>query len=175
MFDHTKKLLLAGGVSLIALTGAAHAEDMPSVSEIDVSTSYEAAEDTNAQAVFPEISDDLRAEIAKRIPTSSDAGDPRIDVEVRKIALNGNMMIPETGEFNQLEGVVYIASDDADVDSRSFPVRISALPGEQTAPEGVTLIQPTTGDYYTVMISAFADRVAEELAKANTAGNSVNR
>ncbi|GLT09807.1 hypothetical protein ACFQFQ_11085 [Sulfitobacter porphyrae] len=176
MFNNLKKLGLAAGVSLLALTSYANAADLPPISSIDVGTTYAAATDANAAEKFPDITTDLQEAIAKRVPTSSDAADSRIRVELRKVSLNGNTMLNDAGEFNELEGVVSIESDDgSSTGSRSFPVSIAALSADTQAPEGTVLIQPSTDDFYNVMIGAFADRVAEELGNVNTGGDTVTR
>lgn len=174
MFNNMKKLGLAAGVSLIALTGYA-AADMPRISEIDVGATYAAATDTNAAETFPEIATDIQAAIAERVPTSSDGADPRIKVDIRKLSLNGNTMLNDAGEFNELEGVVSIEEQNTSTGNRSFPVSISALAADTPAPEGTYVIEPSTDDFYTVMIAAFADRVAEELGNVNTGGDTVTR
>ena len=62
--------------------------------------------DTNAQALFPQITNDMKLAIANLVPQSDDASDPIIHVDIRKIALNGDTILPESAEFNELEGVV---------------------------------------------------------------------
>jgi hypothetical protein len=72
--------------------------------------------------------------------------------------------------------VVSIEADDgSSTGSRSFPVSIAALSADTQAPEGTYVIQPSTDDFYNVMIGAFADRVAEELGNVNTGGDTVTR
>ena len=75
MFDTMKKLTLAATVSVFAVA-AANADTMPPVSEIDVTASYEAAQDSNAAALFPGIADDIKVAIAERIPQSNNAAAP---------------------------------------------------------------------------------------------------
>ncbi|APE43584.1 hypothetical protein BOO69_09295 [Sulfitobacter alexandrii] len=175
MFNNMKKFGLAAGVSLFALTSSVTAAELPLISEIDVGTTYAAATDTNAAEKFPEITTDLQAAIAERVPTSTDAGDPRIKVDIRKISLNGNMMLNEAGEFNELEGVVSIMDPTTSSSNRSFPVSIAALAADTPVPEGTYVIQPSTEDFYDVMIAAFADRVAIELGNVNTSGDTVTK
>lgn len=175
MFDKMKKLGLAAGVSLFALSSYATAAELPPISEIEVGTTYAAATDTNALEKFPEIATDLQAAIAERVPTSTDAGDPRIDVDVRKISLNGDMMLNDAGEFNEIEGVVSITDPSTSSGNRSFPVSIAALAADTPVPEGTYVIEPSTEDFYNVMIAAFADRVAVELGNVNTSGDTVSK
>ncbi len=175
MFDSVKKLTLAAGVSLIALTAAASAQEALKISKIDVEASYSAAQDSNAASFYPDIAIDLRTAIAERVPTSDDAGDPTISVDVRKISLDGATMLPETQEFNELEGVVSIESGTGDIGGLAFPVNIKAVSGDMAAPEGYIVMPPSDGDFYVAMVNFFADRVAEELAGMNTSGDGVSK
>jgi hypothetical protein len=174
MFNTAKSLALAAGVSMLALTGA-NAQEMVKISVIDVETSYAAAEDSNAAQKFPEISEDIRAAIAERVGTSDDAGDPSIHVDIRKIALDGDTFIPDSAEFNQIEGVVDIRSPDGEIGAVSFPVMVSATTEATALPEGWVQINPSTEDFYNVMVEGFANVVAENLANVNTAGDGISK
>lgn len=174
MFNITKSIALATGVSLIGLT-AATADEMVKISDIDVETSYSAAEDTNAAEKFPEISEDIRAAIAEKVATSDDAGDPTIHVDIRKISLDGDTFLPDEAEFNEIEGVVDIRSPDGEIGALSFPVMVTATTEETALPEGWVQISPSTEDFYNVMIEGFAGAVANSLANVNTAGNGVTK
>jgi hypothetical protein len=174
MFDTVKKLSLAATVSLVALTGTAYAQEALRVSTVDVMASNAAATDSNAMEYFPQIADDVRAAIAERVPASNDASDPTISVDIRKIALDGSTMLP-SAEFNELEGVVSIASQNGTLGDRAFPVNIKAVAGDATAPEGYVMVPPSEGEFYTVMVAFFADQVAAGLADVFPAGDEVSK
>ncbi len=176
MFDTMKKLALATSVSVLALAGAVSAQDAVKVSKIDVAASYSAAQDSNAADVFPEIATDIQAAIAERVPTSSDAADPMVRVDIRKVALDGDtMMVPDSAEFNELEGVVDISSENGTLGDLSFPINIAAYTAERAVPEGYVAVAPSDTDFYNAMISGFADTVAERLANMNTGGDEVSK
>ncbi|MFD2739385.1 hypothetical protein ACFSUD_07395 [Sulfitobacter aestuarii] len=175
MFDTAKKLTLAAGVSLLALSSTAIAQEEVRISDIDVEASYSAAPDSNAAEAFPQIADDIRAAIAERVPTSSDAADPTIRVDIRKLSLDGTTMFPADSEFNEIEGVVAITSPDGDIGSVSFPVHVGATTQVDPLPEGFVLLTPSTDDFYAVMVNGFADVVAENLANVNTAGDGITK
>ena len=105
---------------------------------------------------------------------SSDAADPQIKIDIRKIALNGSTMLPDSKEFNQLEGVVDVTSPNGDNAGLSFPVMISAYAGDEIAAEGYVNVQPSEAEFYVAMVSTFADVVAEGLANVNTAGDPID-
>lgn len=174
MFTKMKELTLAATVSAIALAGATTASTMPDVSEIDVTASYDAAQDTNAADLFPEITNDIKLAIAERVPQSNDAADPIINVDIRKIALNGDTMLPNSAEFNELEGVVSISTESG-VGGQSFPVNITAVMDETAIPAGYVAVPPSLDDFYGAMVAGFADNVADGLEDLNTEGGSINR
>ncbi|UOA31602.1 hypothetical protein DSM110093_01372 [Sulfitobacter sp. DSM 110093] len=174
MFTNMKNIALAAGVSAIALSGSAFADEKIMVSAIDVESSVSASTEANAMDFYPDLEEDLRAEVAERVPMSSDAADPQIKIDIRKIALNGSTMLPDSKEFNQLEGVVDITSPNGDNAGLSFPVMISAYAGDEIAPEGYVNVQPSETEFYVAMVSTFADVVAEGLANVNTAGDPID-
>ncbi len=161
MLTNMKNIALAAGVSVIALSGSAFADDKIMVSKIDVESSVAAAADSNAMDFYPDLEEDLRAEVAERVP-------------IRKISLNGATMLPDSKEFNELEGVVDITSPTGDNAGLSFPVMISAYSGDEIAPEGYVNVQPSDTEFYVALVSTFADVVAEGLANVNTAGSPVD-
>ncbi len=174
MLTNMKNIALAAGVSVIALSNSAFAQDKIMVSKIDVESSVSAAAESNAMDFYPDLEEDLRAEVAERVPLSSDGADPQIKIDIRKISLNGATMLPDSKEFNELEGVVEITSPTSDNAGLSFPVKVSAYSGEDIAPEGYVNVPPSETEFYVALVSTFADVVAEGLANVNTAGSAVD-
>lgn len=164
-----KSLGFAASVSLLALTGAASAE-MAKVHMIEVEANLAAAEDSNAAMFFPEIATDVANAIQERVEASDDMDDFKIKVDIRKVALEGDMMLPDSKEFNQMEGVAVIESPNATPVSLSFPVRISAVSADATVPEGYIAIAPSELDFYNAMVYGFANTVIERLEGINTGG-----
>ena len=174
MLTTIKKLALAAGVSTIALTSAAQAQDELRISEIAVESSVAAAADSNGLEFYPDLAEDIRAEVAERVALSSDGADPQIRIDLRKIALNGATMLPESKEFNQLEGVVDITSPTGENAGYSFPVKVTAESGDGIVPEGYVTVPPSDQEFYVALVSTFADIVAEGLKNVNTAGGKVD-
>lgn len=175
MYTSMKTFALASTVSIFALAGAATAADAPKISMIDVEASYSAAQGSNAAETFPQIASDIKLAIADRVETSDDASDPMIRVDIRKVALDGDTIIPDSAEFNELEGVVSISSENGTLGDQTFPINIVAMTDPSVAPEGYFVIAPSTDDFYNAMVFAFADNVAEKLESMNTAGDGVSK
>ncbi len=164
MFAAMKNLTLATAVSVLALATASTGAELQAVSEINVSASYDAAEDTNAQALFPDITEDIKMAITELVPLSDNAADPIIRVDIRKVALNGDTILPDSAEFNQLEGIVAIDTNTG-AGGRTFPVKIHAVMGDMAVAEGYVAIAPSLDDFYNAMVAGFAANVAEGLSK----------
>jgi hypothetical protein len=175
MFATVKHIALATAVSAVALASAAFAAEGPAISEIRVDASYSAATGTNAQEKFPGIEDDLRAAIAKRIETSTDAADPVISVDLRRIALDGDTMLPDSAEFNEMDAVVSISGNSGEIGAITFTLQVVATSDESAVPEGYIGVSPDPEDFYTAMVNGFADAVASEVEAINASGQAIDR
>ncbi|KIN65209.1 hypothetical protein Z946_4109 [Sulfitobacter noctilucicola] len=169
MSNMFKNFTLAASVSLIALTGTAYAAEMDPASDISVDASYNAAEDTNAMEMFPGITQDVEVAIAKLIPMSDSPNDPVIRVDIRKLALDGDTILPDSTEFNQMEGVVAIDTVTG-IGGKSFPINIVAVTDLTSVPDGYVGIAPSVDDFYNAMIDAFAADVAKNYGSINDEG-----
>lgn len=174
MFTTMKKLTLAATLGTVIFTGFATAKQTPGISMIDVSASYAAAEDTNAQELFPGITDDIKLAIAELVSHSDDAADPIIRIDIRKVALDGDTMMTAGAAFNQLEGVVSVESENG-VGGGTFPLNITALTDETVVPTGYIAIPPSTEDFYDAMVVGFALNVAERVEEMNLSGTAISR
>lgn len=173
MFYVIKKLTLATTLSAIAFTSAAYADTARKVSEIRVSASYDAAEGSNAQELLPEIATDVQLAVAKLVPTSDDAGYPTILIDIRKVALDGDTILPASTEFNQLEGVVSIENRSG-AGGKSFRVNVTAVTDLNAVPEGYVGIAPSIDDFYQAMVDGFAMKVAKEFGSVDEDGNKIS-
>ncbi|MFG6515504.1 hypothetical protein ACGYK6_17255 [Sulfitobacter sp. 1A15333] len=174
MLTTVRTMVFAAGVSTIALGSAAFADDAISISGINVGASVSAMAESNGIQFYPDLAEDVRAEVAKRVPLSSDGADPEINIDIRKIALNGATMLGDDRLFNQLEGVVDITSPTGETSGLSFSVNVAAASADQVIPEGYVAVPPSEADFYVAMVSTFADVVAEGLTKVNASGGVVD-
>lgn len=175
MFNTVKSIAFATSVSVAALSSAAFAAEPVAFSEVNVEASIDAAQDANALMMYPEIVTDLQAAVRTRIVGSADAGDPTIRIDIRKISLDGDTMLPDNKEFNEIEGVVAITDDNGEIGAQSFAVKVAAYPAEQIVPEGYIAVAPSEADFYAAMINGFADVVAQQVDGLNTAGGEVSK
>lgn len=165
----TTALILATAVTATAVT----AQDVK-LYDVDVKADLTDFTDSNALKFWPNLEADLQRAIVDRVKLTGVDEDPRIEVLVSKVSVDGDTFLPDSGEFNQLEGVVAVYEGESAVTTQTevnsevdtpitrYPLRLYAQTAEATVPEGWTLIPPSTEDFYNAMVQAFADKVVED-------------
>lgn len=157
MFDFVKTTTLAASISLSAFL-ASGVSAGSGVGAIDVRTTLEAPQDSNALDLYPTIADDLTREIMQRVDTTNDPTAPTISVTIKKISLDGDTVLPDSAEFNELQGVLSYQGGSRQVVE---PIKLSAHTDTQSMPEGYIVKTPTEAEFYNAMIVTFAERVVE--------------
>lgn len=145
------------------------------VSDVEVKANLSAFKDNNVLEYWPTLEEDIAAAIASQLTVDDDADAPRISVEINKVAINGSTILPDTGEFNQLEGTVttfeglnQTLTTSADVETAddligSYALRMSAVAGDTDVPEGWIVVQPSQDDFYDALINAYAATIVERI------------
>ena len=154
-------LIAAAGLGLLPVVVSA--ADEATVKDIDVSTEIEGVDGANALDYYPDLETDLEKAVAQLVEVTDDPNGYDIDVTVQSVSLDGDTVLPDTQEFNQMEGVVVITSPMTDQDPHSYPVRLVAMTDDSAVPQGFVQINPDPDDFYNAMIDAFASNVAENL------------
>ena len=161
-------------VASVAATTAWAAQDV-SLYDVEVRAELSDFSDSNALKYWPNLEADLQRAIVDRVELSGAAEDPRIEVEISKISVDGDTFLPDSGEFNELEGVVKFyegdsavsvqgkATSDQNLPDSSYPLRLSARSPEGNPPEGWVMVPPSQDDFYNVMVEAFADEIVEDI------------
>ncbi|SEK87178.1 hypothetical protein SAMN05443999_102441 [Roseovarius azorensis] len=163
------------------LTGIALAVGGPlaamekTLSGVAVNADLSAYEDNNVLEYWPTLADDITKAIASQVTVDDTAKAPQISVEINKVAINGNTVLPESGEFNQLEGTVTTytgPNEDTAANSEastpddvigSYVLRMSAVTGETDAPEGWIIVPPSQDDFYNALVNAYATAIVERI------------
>ncbi|SEM18906.1 hypothetical protein SAMN05443999_1159 [Roseovarius azorensis] len=163
---------LCTGLALIAAGPLAAMEK--TLSGVEVKADLSAYEDNNVLKFWPTLEEDITTAIASQVTVDDRADAPRISVEISKVAIDGDTTLPDTGEFNQLEGTVTtyegvnnVASvskgQARDAQIGSYAMRMSAVSGEQEAPEGWVTVAPSQDDFYNALINAYATAIVERI------------
>ncbi|MGX0978252.1 hypothetical protein ACSSVY_003992 [Roseovarius sp. MBR-51] len=165
---------LCTGMTLAAV-GPVMAMDK-TLSAVDVKVDLSAYEDSNVLKYWPTLEADLATAIASKVTVEDSADAPRVVVEINKVAIDGSTLLPDTGEFNQLEGTistfegindaVSVSADsleNPDEQIGSYALQMSAVSGDAPAPEGWVTIEPSQDDFYNALVDAYAATVVERL------------
>lgn len=165
-------LALTASTALISLPALA---SNTMLSGVKVEANLSSYANNNALEYWPTLEQDLGQAIAEKVQFDDTAKAPSIHVEINKVAVDGDTILPDSGEFNQLEGTVKVFEGlNADATSSevanssgaikgSFPLRLSAQTAEGTPPEGWTLVPPSKDDFYNAMVEAFADEIVDRI------------
>ncbi|QYX58486.1 hypothetical protein K1T73_02845 [Roseovarius sp. SCSIO 43702] len=157
-------------MSAIAATAWA---DAPVVSKVNVEADLSAYKRSNALEYWPTLADDLGAAIGALV-AFEDGENPIVNVEIKKVAIDGDTVLPDSGEFNYLEGqvVVHQGVDETvekAVDDRgseviqTFTLIVTAMTDPAALPESTVVIPPSQNDFYNALVGAYALKVVERL------------
>ncbi|MBU3261530.1 hypothetical protein KPG71_16015 [Roseovarius sp. PS-C2] len=169
-----KRLLsttFCAGLALTAVAAPLAAEEK-TLSDVEVKTDLSAFENSNALEFWPTLSEDIGEAIASELTIDDQSGEPRIVVAINKVAINGETTLPDTGEFNQLEGTITTfpakgaantETGDSSSATGSYALKVSATSGEVDVPENWIVIPPSQGDFYEALTNAYAMEVVERI------------
>lgn len=132
------------------------------ISEVNVHANLNENVDANAMQYYPQIETDVQRLIAERLSLTGDAGDPMIDVEIKGVLLDGDSVLPDSAEFNELRATINYTDDNGEINAEAYPVWIKASTAE-TPMDGVIYLAPGQDDFYIAMISTLADTVVENI------------
>ncbi|XDA99703.1 hypothetical protein AB1M95_07305 [Sulfitobacter sp. LCG007] len=159
IMSSAKRLLLATAASVIGFAGIAVA-DTPAVSKIEVDTTFLSAEGSNVMSYYPDLASDVEQRIRARVAPSDDPTAPTLRVALREISLDGSTLLPDSKEFNKLEGVMSYSGGDEEV---TMPISVSAEGAPGTSADGMIVIEPSTSDYYNAMVDVFVGAVVDAI------------
>jgi len=160
------KRIILGTVAAVSLMAGPALAAEPTVRELTVTADMADLETANASRYYPHISGDLSAAIYDRVTLDDDPNGYVVDVKLGSVSLDGDTNLPDTAEFNQMEGVVTISSPNTNAPLVSYPVQIVANSGGAAVPAGYVAVNPSTDDFYTAMLNGFAEVVSEKMPEA---------
>lgn len=162
-------------IALATVATAAMAQaNTITVAEIDVKSDLSDFANSNALEYWPDIEKDLNEALMKHVEYKDEPFGDRLVVKISDVSLNGNPMLPQTGEFNRLEGAVVLYDyaepsrngDENDTTIKaihSFPLSISAVAGDTAVPAATIVIPPSKDDFYTALVEGFALAAVDNL------------
>ena len=159
-----KKTMTAMGLALIVATPVAAVEGPFPVREIDAHTDFLNA-NTTALEFYPEVMTDIENAVRARVDMADedDVRDVGIDVILTSMRVNDTPGLTDDGEFNTLEGSIAVFDQDGQPPVYVQQVLLEATELDLPGPT----IGPDDEDFYTAMVLAFVDKVAEAVAEVD--------
>lgn len=144
------------------------------LSGVEVKSDLSSYEDNNVLKFWPSMDEDLATAISSKLNIDEKADAPRISVEINKVSIDGDTVLPDSGEFNTLEGTVTTheggnetasTSQDETEDAiiGSYPLRMTAISGEHDLPDDWVTVAPSQDDFYNALIDAYATSIVERI------------
>ena len=152
----------AVAAALAMLSAPAWASGEPTVKEINVNAELNSLTDSNARAYYPDVAHDILEKIVDKLPMTNDPQGYVVTVNIQRMSLDGDTMLPDSREFNQIEGVMSVLAPDTNANTESYPIRVYARSADHAVPAGYAVIEPSSDDFYQAMIDGFATEVADK-------------
>lgn len=153
------KLTTAALASIAVLSSPVWAADASTVKEVNV-TAEVTKLDAKAQEYYPNIAHDILAKIVEKMPLTDDPQGYVVNVNIQHMSLDGDTVLPDSREFNRLEGVMSVISPDTNAGAESYPIRIAAHSADSAVPDGYVTVEPSNNDFYFALVDGFAQQVA---------------
>lgn len=163
MKPHTvlSSITLAAGLTL-SLALPLFAEEA-TIKDISVKAEIDTANGANALTYYPQVEADLAQAIAGRVPVSDAPNGYVVQVMLQSMTLDGDSVLPDSMEFNRMEGVALVTSPLTNTAPETIPIQIAAYSGDGPALDGYTVVEPSVDDFYVSMVMAFAELVANDI------------
>ena len=161
----TALLSLLASASLAATPLMAEPLD---ISSVEVEANLEAV-DSNALDRWPDIAEDLTLLISAGLDEQMEAnGDYDVRVDVTEISNMGTTYLSDEGEFNTLEGWVYIDGPDSDFPLKKFEIALSAEELDGVTAINATMVPPDRAAFYDALVMGFAHKVVADVSELET-------
>ncbi|PTQ68023.1 hypothetical protein [Celeribacter persicus] len=138
------------------------------IASVEVEANLEAV-DSNALDRWPDIAEDLTLAITAGLNDQMEEdGDYDVRVDVTEISNLGATYLSDDGEFNQLEGWVYIDGPGSEEPLKKYHIMLKAEELEGFKPVHVAIVPPDRAAFYDAMVMAFADQVVTDVSELQT-------
>lgn len=161
--------------SVFALAAAGPLAAMEkTLSGVKVHSNLSAYEEANVLKYWPTLDEDIATAIASKVNIDDGADAPRISVEINKVAIDGDTVLPDSGEFNQIEGTVTThegknstasqsEGEAEDAQIGSYALRMTAVSEERETPDGWVTVRASQDDFYNTLVNGYATEIVERI------------
>lgn len=154
-----KNLMLLTTAAAISMATIATAQDV-SFADIDVTVELGDVENANALDYWPSIEADMEKVMTERVSTFYAPDGVDIDVSVTEVSLSGSKLLSDGGEFNTLQGWVYVRDENNGNLLDTFHINLRAETGTVGWQDGAVKL-PEMQAFYDTLIEAFAEKTVE--------------
>lgn len=151
-----KNLMLLTTATAISLASFASAQDV-TFGAIDVTVELSDVENANALDYWPTIEADMEKVMTERVSAFYAPDGVDIDVSVTEVSLSGSQLLSNGGEFNTLQGWVYVRDENNGNLLDSFHINLRAETGQVGWQDGAIKL-PEMQAFYDALLEAFADK-----------------
>lgn len=155
-------LITTTAIGAASLASAQDVNPNNMIAEADVVVELEDAKNANALQFWPQIETDLETVLAQKMQPFYSGEGYDVTIRLTKVSMTGSTLLTDKGEFNHLEGWVYVRNQDDPDPVDSFKVIISAETGTAGLSEGMYLL-PGLADFYVALLNGFADKTVREI------------
>ena len=152
--------LLAAGAA-IAFASTASAQDVK-FADIDVTVELSDVENSNALDFWPTLEADMERVMTERVAPMYAPDGLDVDVSVTEVSLSGSNLLSDEGEFNTLQGWVYVRDENNGNLVDNFKINLRAETGQVGLQDGM-IVLPDMKDFYVALLNAFADKTVERV------------
>ncbi len=156
-----KRLMTLATCAAVGFAGFAAAQDK-TIAEADVIVELEDAGNANALEYWPQIESDLETVLAEWIAPMQSGDGYDVKIRLSDVSLSGSTILTGEGEFNHIEGWVYVREQGEPSVVDSFKVIIDAQTGEFPAGPGYYIL-PGMDDFYVALLNGFADKTVRTI------------
>lgn len=151
-----KTLILLTTATMLSMTTMAAAEDT-TFADIDVTVELGDVENANALDYWPSIEADMEKIMTERVASMYAPDGVDIDVAITEVSLSGSKLLSEGGEFNTLQGWVYVRDENNGNLLDTFHINLRAETGQVGWQDGAIKL-PEMRAFYDALLEAFADK-----------------
>ena len=145
----------------VAFASTATAQDVK-FADIDVSVELKDVENANALEFWPTIEADMEKVMTERVASMYSPDGLDIDVNLIEVSLSGSNLLKDEGEFNTLQGWVYVRDENNGNLVDNFNIKLRAETGQVGLQDGM-IVLPDMQDFYVALLNAFADKTVEKV------------
>ncbi|MEQ9041669.1 MAG: hypothetical protein RIE24_25365 [Silicimonas sp.] len=156
-------LLLGTAVATLSASATLAEENKKLISSADVVVELEDVE-ANALDYWPNVEADLEEMLSAKIAPYYSGDGHEITVRLSEISIDGSALLGNEGEFNTLNGWIYIREKGNPDPVESIGLSLTAKTGNATpATEDTIVIPPGRNAFYQALLDRFAERTLEEV------------